>query len=114
MPDAPFGPPSLLVEEAEKDVLTEPPLVVSQDPAPGQGGPNDAIPGMGVELDPGPVSPYRHAVLLQQKRRMRSNEVHYIDHPMLGLVVKLTPVAQEDLALFADAEESGDYPPLEP
>lgn len=39
-----------------------------------------------------PVYPYRHAVLLQQKRRMRSNEMHYIDHPMLGLVIKLTPL----------------------
>ncbi|MFK7733051.1 MAG: CsiV family protein, partial [Pseudomonadales bacterium] len=36
--------------------------------------------------------PYRHAVALQQKRRMRSKEVHYIDHPMLGLMIKLTPL----------------------
>jgi len=24
-------------------------------------------------------------------RRMRSDEVHYLDHPLLGLVVKVTP-----------------------
>ena len=51
-----------------------------------------------VELeDPGPVYPWRHAVVLQQNRRMRSNEVHYIDHPMLGMLIKLTPMAREDL-----------------
>ena len=37
--------------------------------------------------------PYRHAVLLQQTRRMRSKEVNYIDHPMFGVVVKVTPLA---------------------
>ncbi|MAS25712.1 MAG: hypothetical protein CMH99_10195, partial [Oceanospirillaceae bacterium] len=25
-------------------------------------------------------------------RRMRSNELHYIDHPMLGIVIKITPI----------------------
>lgn len=28
---------------------------------------------------------------LQQSRRMRSNEIHYIDHPRFGLVVLVTP-----------------------
>jgi hypothetical protein len=40
----------------------------------------------------GPAYPYRHAVALQQKRRMRSKEIHYIDHPMLGLIIKFTPL----------------------
>ncbi len=35
--------------------------------------------------------PYNHAVLLQQRRRMRSGELHYLDHPRLGLLIKLTP-----------------------
>lgn len=30
-------------------------------------------------------------VTLQQQRRMRSGELHYIDHPKLGLLVKVTP-----------------------
>jgi hypothetical protein len=34
--------------------------------------------------------PYRHAVLLQQTRRMRPGQVYYIDHPLLGLAVKIT------------------------
>jgi hypothetical protein len=56
-----------------------------------------------------PVSTYKHSlgnefqaltgnqysvertVSLKQRRRMRSNELHYIDHPLLGLLVKITP-----------------------
>jgi len=30
-------------------------------------------------------------VALRQKRRMRSNELHYLDHPLMGLLVKVTP-----------------------
>ena len=33
---------------------------------------------------------FRHAVLLQQSRRMRSGELHYIDHPLIGIVVKIS------------------------
>ena len=38
-------------------------------------------------------SPYliREIVTLRQKRKMRSNELHYIDHPRIGLLVKITP-----------------------
>ena len=50
-----------------------------------------------------PLYPYRHAVLMTQKRRMRSNEVHYIDHPMLGVVAKITPLDAEQLEAYAEA-----------
>lgn len=30
-------------------------------------------------------------VTLKQRRRMRSSELHYIDHPRLGLIIKITP-----------------------
>jgi hypothetical protein len=33
---------------------------------------------------------WRHAVLLRQTRRMRGGELHYIDHPMFGLLIKVT------------------------
>ena len=38
------------------------------------------------------AEPYvlNEVVTLQQSRRMRSGEVHYIDHPQLGLIVKIT------------------------
>lgn len=32
------------------------------------------------------------AAHIQQSRRMRSGELHYIDHPLLGIVVKVVPV----------------------
>ena len=33
---------------------------------------------------------FRHAVVIRQQRRMRSNELHYIDHPMVGIVIKIS------------------------
>lgn len=32
------------------------------------------------------------AAVIQQSRRMRSKEMHYIDHPLLGMVVYITPI----------------------
>ena len=66
-----------------------------------------------TELDEaaGPVYPWRHAVRLQQKRRMRSNVVHYIDHPMLGVIIQLIPLDDEALAHLAQEEiEAGALP----
>lgn len=37
----------------------------------------------------------REVILLQQERDMRSSEVHYIDHPVLGLIIKVTPYSTE-------------------
>lgn len=34
------------------------------------------------------------AAMVNQSRRMRSNELHYIDHPMLGILVRVTPRAE--------------------
>lgn len=38
-------------------------------------------------------APYivKEIIKFDQKRRMRSNELHYIDHPRLGLLIKITP-----------------------
>ena len=33
----------------------------------------------------------RQIILLQQERDMRSNEVHYIDHPALNVIIQITP-----------------------
>lgn len=105
MPPPPLGPPSLVIE----DLRPPEPPVAEDAPDPRAGAYQDS---MAVPVDPnealveetGPASPWRHAVLLQQKRRMRSTEVHYLDHPLFGLVVKLTPLAEEDLAALAEAE----------
>ena len=34
------------------------------------------------------------AATINQSRRMRSNELHYIDHPMLGILVRVTPIEE--------------------
>lgn len=57
-----------------------------------------------------PPWPFRHAVSLQQARRMRSGEMHYVDHPLLGLLIKLTPVDLEALAESAAAAEEVTVP----
>ncbi len=57
-----------------------------------------------VEQAQGPLYPYRHAVLLDQTRRMRSGEIHYIDHPLLGVIIKFTPVSGEELAAIAASQ----------
>lgn len=44
--------------------------------------------------------PYRHAIALQQTRRMRSGEIHYIDHPAMALIVSITRIEDENLAEF--------------
>lgn len=91
MPAPPLGPASLERVEA---ALLEPELAEVIDLGgydPSWETPQEPL------VEPLPDYPWRHAVLVQQQRRMRSGEVHYIDHPLLGLVVKITPLSAEDL-----------------
>lgn len=41
--------------------------------------------------------PYKVArtVTLRQSRRMRSGEIHYLDHPLFGVIVLVTPLVQD-------------------
>lgn len=100
MPAPPLGPLSLIIEEPEPET---PYYVSRNDNAPLQ---NTGIDGELLPEETGPVYPWRHAVLLQQKRRMRSKEVHYIDHPLIGVVIKFMPLDEEQLQEMADAEFS--------
>ena len=46
-------------------------------------------------------------VTLRQTRRMRSGELHYIDHPLIGLLVKVTPYElpiEEDTDITLDEQ----------
>ncbi len=45
---------------------------------------------------------FRHAVRVAQQRRMRSGELHYIDHPLLGIVVK---VSRHEFLPFTNLDE---------
>lgn len=44
-----------------------------------------------IELEQAQNYVVTQIVTLQQQRRMRSGELHYIDHPKMGLIVKVTP-----------------------
>lgn len=47
---------------------------------------------------PGPLIGQEHSfVELRDSRRMRSGEVHYLDHPALGMLVKIVPVDVPEL-----------------
>ena len=113
MPAPPVGPSSRSFEESEFELLLTPEpeaeLALRRNSEQPQNQNLSADPTMSLEpeLAPSafititdnietlePIYPFRHAVLLQQTRRMRSGEVHYIDHPMLGVVVTITPLPE--------------------
>ena len=50
--------------------------------------------------------------LLSEQRRMRTDEPHYLDHPALGILVRVDPLIPPDalLAMFDELEESRDKP----
>ncbi|GAB5449966.1 MAG: hypothetical protein Hals2KO_02940 [Halioglobus sp.] len=88
MPPPPRGPASVL--DATAPELTAAPEFGMDDTSQIASDPN--APGHSAGSD----YPYRHAIVMRQTRKMRSSEVHYIDHPKLGLVIKLTPVTWEE------------------
>jgi Peptidoglycan-binding protein, CsiV len=47
--------------------------------------------GVPLALEPEQQFMPKRIVLMQEERDMRSNEVHYIDHPVLGIVIKIRP-----------------------
>lgn len=94
IPDAPLGPRSLIIEYPESpEPLPKTVQMVREDTA-----------ELSTPIAIAPVYPWRHAVVLKQKRRMRSTEIHYIDHPMLGVVVLVSPLSEEELEAMAAAE----------
>lgn len=53
--------------------------------------------------------PSQGYMLLSQSRRLRSNEIHYLDHPKFGIVVRIDPVAiPQELILLLEALEKAD------
>ena len=105
MPAPPLGPASVIDETITEEELEEPYFISHESEAA-----IDATDGTGAlapeaEVDEAEAYPWRHAVLMQQKRRMRSNEVHYIDHPLMGVIVRFTPVDASQLQAMAQAEQ---------
>lgn len=49
--------------------------------------PLDQVPGADPSTPPATLAHFR----MQQHRRMRSGELHYLDHPLFGLLIQVTP-----------------------
>jgi hypothetical protein len=65
--------------------------VIEQSPAPEAGGFGSFF---GIAKEPTPIMierPVLQDYRLYETRRMRSKEIHYFDHPLMGIVVKVTP-----------------------
>jgi hypothetical protein len=54
------------------------------------------LPELAPEETDKPVYVIERIVTFRQSRRMRSEEVHYIDHPELGILVRLIPYKAEE------------------
>lgn len=94
MPPPPLGPPSVAPVDDFAPANSAPTSRPEAQDVQGQGAPG--FPGgQPAGESTRPDYPYAHAVLLSQTRRIRSGEVNYIDHPLLGLVVKVTPMTRE-------------------
>lgn len=107
MPPPPLGPVSVIVEEPEPVAEDDFAVAAAMAAGPAGGTPGQEEDPLEIELleeKAGPIYPWRHAVLMQQSRKMRSKEVHYLDHPLLGVVVKLVPLDEEQLQAMAEAE----------
>lgn len=96
MPAPPLAPPSkpqpvTVYSRPEQPGATSRPEPVRRALAESPGG--QVEPEMEVEESGEPQYPFRHAVLLDQTRRIRSGETVYIDHPLLGVLVTITPLA---------------------
>ncbi|MFK8019423.1 MAG: CsiV family protein [Pseudomonadales bacterium] len=46
----------------------------------------------------GPHAPLESVFLLKQERRLRSRETHYIDHPAMGIVLRIEPLPERSSA----------------
>ena len=45
--------------------------------------------------DLGPTAPVEQVFLFDQERRLRSKETHYLDHPLLGMLIRIEPLPGE-------------------
>ncbi|MEZ5572332.1 MAG: CsiV family protein [Halioglobus sp.] len=90
MPPPPRGPASP-VNTATESIATESPAA-AESTVLSTRQPGAALAEEVVESD----YPFRHAVLLKQSRRMRSGQLNYIDHPMLGVLVKISPLSKPE------------------
>ena len=44
--------------------------------------------------------------LFDQKRRLRSEEIHYLDHPLFGVIVQIRKIPADELAVLNAESEA--------
>jgi len=110
MPEPPHAPPSMRLSLPELDdwyeqrldsfsdlEVARPDGLVAAPPALWVDNRDDRAIARGDEhQDTDDDHPWRHAILLEQSRRMRGGELHYIDHPVLGVLIKMTLLDDAD------------------
>ena len=70
--------------------------VIEQSPPPGENSGFGSFFGMAKELTPITIErPVLQDYRFFESRRMRSKEIHYFDHPLMGVIVKVTPYELE-------------------
>ncbi|MGL4937242.1 peptidoglycan binding protein CsiV [Shewanella sp.] len=48
----------------------------------------------GAVTAPKVMTPYLMAIALEQNRRLKSDEIHYLDHPQMGMVIQIRKMSQ--------------------
>ncbi|MGI2260041.1 peptidoglycan binding protein CsiV [Shewanella sp. GXUN23E] len=81
----------VLREEGEKARLKG---TLEDDLAPGQS--QDTQHQAAEQSQAGDSTPFLYAIHMKQNRRVRSDEMHYFDHPKLGLVIQIRKMQQPD------------------
>jgi hypothetical protein len=51
-----------------------------------------------------PAYPWHHAIVHRQSRRMRSSETHYLDHPVIGVILRIVPASEAQMPLLPPTE----------
>jgi hypothetical protein len=76
--------------------------------------PQSAPDAPGAAAPAGKEYPFQHAVLLNQTRHLRNGELLYIDHPMMGVLAKITAVPEAPPTVTAQPETKPSLPPPTP
>jgi len=61
-------------------------------------------------VDPVSGTTARRTYRLQAHRRMRSGELHFIDHPAMGVLIKVTPFGLAQPTMDDEPPETPDQP----
>lgn len=57
-----------------------------------------------IEGQPATVMPYLYSLPMEQNRRIRSTEIHYFDHPAMGMILQVRRIQQSDDAESQEPE----------